>query len=73
MHILLTPNDSVDPASVEMAHLIEWDGQPRTEFLLKREDIVAPLSFVGDEAIEAWVNWQLYVRRAEEERRGGDK
>ncbi len=65
MHILLTQNDTIDPHAVAMAHLIQWEGEPRAEFLLRRKDVVEPLSFAGDEAIEAWTAWQRYVRSLE--------
>jgi len=72
MHILLTQNDSIDPDAVAMAHMIQWQGEPRAEFLMNREDLTEPLSFVGDDAIEAWANWQTYVRSIEEKRCGDE-
>jgi len=72
MHILLTEHDSVDPDAVAMAHLIYWQDEPLAEFLLNREDLAAPLSFAGDEAIEAWASWQRYIRSAEPECRDGE-
>ena len=70
MHIFLTKDHTIDPDVVAMAHMIPWNGEPYTQFLMKREDLV-PLSFVGDEALEVSAHWTLYVTKAEEERRGG--
>jgi len=55
-----------------MAHMIQWQGEPRAEFLMNREDLTEPLSFVGDDAIEAWANWQTYGRSIEEKRCGDE-
>lgn len=72
MHIFLTKDHTVNPDSVALAHLIPWNGEPYAQFLMKREDLL-PLSFSGDEAVEVWANWTLYVRTAEEERRGSEQ
>lgn len=72
MHIFLTKDHTIDPDSVALAHLIPWNGEPYAQFLLKRKDML-PLSFAGEEALEVWAHWQLYVSRAEEERRGGEQ
>ena len=72
MHIFLTKDSTVDPDAVALAHLIPWNGEPYAQFLMKREDLL-PLSFVGDEALEVWAHWTLYVTKAEEERLGGER
>lgn len=55
-----------------MAHLIPWNGEPYAQFLMKRKDFL-PLFFAGDEALEVWAHWTLYLSRAEEERRDGEE
>jgi hypothetical protein len=72
MHIFLTKDSTIDPDSVESAHLIPWNGEPYAQFLMNRKDFL-PLSFVGDEALEVWAHWTLYVSRAEKERQDGEK
>jgi hypothetical protein len=72
MLIFLTKDHTIDPDAVALAHLIPWNGEPYAQFLMKREDML-PLSFAGDEALEVWAHWTLYVSRAEAEFRGGEE
>ena len=69
-HIMLTETESIATESVEMVRLMERNGTPVVELYHKPTDL-PPSYFWGEEAGEAWGNWQKFVRRAGENRRGG--
>ena len=71
-HINLTKDTTIATESVEMVRRIEHNGKPAVELWHKRTDL-PPSYFQGEEAAEAWGNWQVYVREAEARCRDGWK
>jgi len=70
MHINLTKTDCIDPETVARIHKLIHFGGPCVEVVLKRNDL-SPFCFHGEDGVEAWNNWQAYIRGAEERRCGG--
>jgi hypothetical protein len=70
MHIKLTETFYIESESVELIRLLERYRQPWVEVVTNRQDL-CELNFRGEEATEAWGNWQAYMREAAEMRRGG--
>ena len=69
MHIKLTETFYIESKIVVLIRLIECHGQPWVEVVTNRHER-CELTFRGDEAAEAWGNWQAYMREAEARRRG---
>ena len=69
MHIKLTETCYIESESVELIRLLERYGQPWVEVVTNRHEL-CELTFRGDEATEAWGNWQAHMREAEAIRRG---
>ena len=69
MHIKLTESFYIEPESIDIIELSERYGKPWVEVWTKRQDR-SELNFRGDEATEAWGNWQAHMREAEAIRRG---
>jgi hypothetical protein len=68
MHIKLTETFYIESKIVVLIRLIERYGQPWVEVVTNRQDL-CELNFRGEEAPEAWGNWQAYMREAEARRR----
>jgi hypothetical protein len=68
-YIKLTETDYVAAEDIEIIRQMQSYGQPCVEVIMKRQDL-CELNFRGDEAAEAWGNWQAYMREAEARRRG---
>lgn len=64
MHIKLTETLYIEPESIDFIELSERYGEPWVEVWAKRQDFCG-INFRGDEADEAWSNWQTYMREAE--------
>ena len=69
MHIKLTESFYIEPKCIDIVELSERFGEPWVEVWTKRQDL-SELHFRGDEATEAWGNWQAHMREAEAIRRG---
>ena len=67
MHIKLTETFYIEPESIDIIESSERYGQPWVEVQTKRQDR-CELNFLGDEATEAWGNWQSYRLHREESR-----
>jgi hypothetical protein len=72
MHIKLTETCYIESKFVVLIRLIERYGQPWVEVVTNRQDL-CELNFRGEEAPEAWGNWQAYMREAEAIRRGDEE
>ena len=72
MHIKLTESFYIESESIDIIELSERYGKPWVEVWTKRQDF-CEMSFRGDEANEAWANWQAYMQDAEARRRGEEK
>ena len=65
MHIKLTETCYIESESIDIIESSERYGQPWVEVWTKRQDR-CELAFRGDEATEAWGNWQAYMRQVQE-------
>jgi hypothetical protein len=72
MHVKLTESFYIEPKCIDIVELSERFGEPWVEVWTKRQDL-SELHFRGDEATEAWGNWQAHMRQAEDNRRGEEK
>jgi len=72
MHIKLTESFYIESESIDIIELSERYGKPWVEVWTKRQDR-SELNFRGEEATEAWGNWQAHMRQAEDNRRGEEK
>ena len=72
MHIKLTENFYIESKTVVLFRLTERYGQPCVEVVTNRNEL-CELTFRGDEATEAWQNWQVYLREAEARCRGDEE
>ena len=64
MHIKLTETYYIAAESIDIMELSERYGKPWVEVWTKRQDL-CEVNFRGDEATEAWGNWQSHMREAE--------
>ena len=64
MHIKLTETCYIESKFVVLIRLIERYGQPWVEVVTNRHEL-CELNVRGDEATEAWGNWQSHMREAE--------
>lgn len=71
MHIKLTETFSIESKTIVLIRLIERYGQPWVEVVTNCQDL-CELNFRGNEATEAWGNWQAHMREAEARRRGDE-
>ena len=69
MHIKLTETCYIESESIDIIELSERYGQPWVVVWTKRQDR-CELDFRGDEATEAWGNWQAHIRDTEVRRSG---
>ena len=65
-HINLTQTYTIAAETIEIVRRIEHNGKPGVELWHKRTDLPASY-FWEDEALEAWRNWQAYMRKVEGE------
>ncbi len=72
MHIKLTESFYIESEIIDIIELSERYGMPWVEVWTKRQDF-CEMNFRGDEASEAWGNWQAHMREAEARRRGEEK
>ena len=64
-HIKLTDTDYVAAEGIEIIRQNQRYGQPCVEIIMKRQD-VSEWCIYGDQATEAWANWQAYMQQIEE-------
>ena len=71
MHIKLTDTFYIESKTIVLIQLIERYDQPWVEVVTNRYEL-CELNFRGDEATEAWGNWQAHMRDAEASRRSDE-